>query len=59
MQCLWKPEGNTASPLTGVTDSREPPCQVLGTEPGLSARAASALNHFPSPLVGILGGFRA
>ena len=57
VQCLWKPEEDTRSPLTGVRDSCEPPCQVLGTEPGFSAGAANALNHSPSPSLGILGGF--
>jgi len=36
----------------GITDSCEPPCGMLGMEPGSSGRAASALNHWaisPAP----------
>lgn len=44
-QYPWKPEKGTSSPGTGVARICELPIR-LGTEPGSSVRAVSALNHW-------------
>ena len=44
-ECLWKSEESVRSPGTAVTGGGEPTAQVLGTEPGSSARAANSLNN--------------
>ena len=55
--CPERPEGSLESPATGVTVNCEPPAWELDTEPGFSAKAASALTSKPSfqPLIQYLG----